>query len=72
VEKERGEKNEKKSVRESLINLRFERKAGEKRSGGKCEKKHEKRHGEKQEKAEQLLHFREQLIYLKNLKSYKK
>jgi len=44
-------KNEKKSVRESLINLRFERKAREKRSGGKCEKKHEKRRGEKQEKA---------------------
>ncbi|WP_035723308.1 hypothetical protein [Gracilibacillus boraciitolerans] len=35
-------KSEKKNVRESLINLRFERKAGEKRSGLKSEKKHEK------------------------------
>jgi hypothetical protein len=47
-------KSEKKNVRESLKNLRFERKAGEKRSGGKCEKKHEKRRGEKQEKEEKI------------------
>jgi hypothetical protein len=33
---------------------------------------HEKKHGEKQEKEEKIQHFREQLIYPKNLKYDKK